>query len=690
MNNKIQHFFWLTRSSINTNTLFFVFNQEQLMMDNSFIKNLKSKEIYSNQQIDSFEIEKVDLLDENNNLIINSTTGSRTKKDSKLRGNSYAKTKNLDDQETISSTNGRVVLSNLAQLPDIARGLKMVQIIDKSPTPGRFAYRITFKFRDPTIEFLKTITSQFSTSLDGLQRVHKELDILRTSETTPLDIEELYLKALDSSKTAIAKANQILSLLPNKNYDANQFVSYLINLANPKASNNDRETFIKILRTLEQTLFGLLRNAGARISEVDDIGSTTQNKRSSSNKSKGLLTVVIQSQDFYNSNSTGIDFLSMGDVNLSDNSLAVVYDQNFMESRSELEFKKFWNSDKIQQLGTMETLLKQRTKTTFTPSKVYGVDQTINFDKPESYGKIFEQKIKAVKLAKDGKASDSSDLYSILDSIDGLPTSFEIMPAEHDFLTIPSQSPEIAKLSESFLQNQTNFSQDNLDTVKNKTKQVQTYDSYNDKIITTVESSFVEGLVSITENTIASTIKANTTLEQAVDQAGLAQLPPSMQAYKYRDLEASRFYEFVRVLGPLSDNSNQIYLKNYFGLVCKIQCAYFGNGVTPTLEWRDYEPNVDKTSEVLFCKFVPVEDHKLRLEHNLKQAEIFNQYFVMETNAPRSKLRQNPANLKPISMLMPESLSKSENAIGNRIKSIMNQNTTYITGVPVSYTKIIR
>ena len=106
-------------------------------------------------------------------------------------------------------------------------------------------------------------------------------------------------------------------------------------------------------------------------------------------------------------------------------------------------------------------------------------------------------------------------------------------------------------------------------------------------------------------------------------------------------------------------------------------------------EWKDYSPGVDKTSQTLFCRFVPVENHSLRLESNLNQAQIYNEFFVMETGTSTSKVKQNPANLKPISMLSPDSLVKSEKSIGNRISSIMNQNTTYLTGVPVSYTRII-
>ena len=689
MDKKIQSFFWLTKNSSQTSTLFFVYNQEQLIMENSFIKNLKSKEIYANQQIDSFEVEKVDLLDEDKNIIINSTTGARTKNGSSLRGTSYSKTKNLDDQETISSNNGRVVLSNLAQMPDLAKGLKMVQIIDKTPSPGKFAYRITFKFKDPTIEFLKTITSSFSERLDKLQEAHSEIANVKKTSKNASAARNLFLKVVDASKAAIAKASQILSLLPNNNYNPSQFVNYMTVLANPKASSDDHETLMKVLRTLEQTLFGLLRNAGARITNVDDIGATTTNTRSSSNKSKGFAIVAVQSQEFYDSNSTGIDFLSMGGVDVSSNSLGVVYDKSFMNARSDLEFKKFWDSTKTQTLGSAETTLKDRAKTYFTPSKVHGIDEIIDFDKPESYGPTFERKIKKIKLIKDKKTTVSNNLYSILDSVDGLPASFEIVANDYEFATITNNFTNPVNVSERFLPNQTNFTQNDISTVKNKTKEVQTYESSNDVLITAIESSIVEGFSSIGEGPTISKIKNTLTLEEAVDESGLAQLPPSMQAYKLRDLEASRFYEFVRVLGPLSDNSNQIYQKNYFGSVCKIQYASFGTTGNSQPEWKDYSPNADKTNQILFCKFEPVENSALRLGADLKQAEIYNQYFIMETGTPARKTKQDPANLKPISMLAPESLIKSEKSIGNRIGSIMDQNTTYITGVPVSYTRII-
>lgn len=685
---KTQSFFWLTKNSSQTSTLFFAYNQEQLIMENSFIKNLKSKEIYANQQIDSFEVEKVDLLDEDRNIIINSTTGARTKNGSSLRGASYSKTKNLDDQETISSSNGRVVLSNLAQMPDLARGLKMVQIIDKTPSPGKFAYRITFKFKEPTIEFLKNITSSFSEQLNNLQQTHSEIaNVKKTSKSSSAG-RNLFLKVIDASKKAIAKANQILSILPNKNYIPSQFINYMTCLANPKANSDDHETLMRVLRTLEQTLFSLLRNAGARITGVDDIGVTTGNTRSSSNKSKGFSIVTIQSQEFYDSNSTGIDFLSMGKTDVTSNSLGVTYDSSFMNARSDLEFKKFWNPAMTQTLGTAEASLKERAMTFFTPSKVHGIDEIIDFDKPESYGPNFEQKIKKIKLAKDKKTTVSNNLYSILDSLDGLPASFEIVPGDYRFSSTTSFTNPV-NLSEKFLPSQTNFTQNNINTIKNKTKEVQTYDSADDIFITGVESSIVEGFNSMNEGPTIAKIKNDITLEEAVDNSGLAQLPPSMQAYKLRDLEASRFYEFVRVLGPLSDNSNQIYQKNYFGSVCKIQYASFGTVGNSQPEWKDYSPNIGKTSQILFCKFEPVENSSLRIGLDLNQSEIYNQYFLMETSATNRKVRQDPANLKPIPMLTPESLVKSEKSIGNRISSIMNQNTTYLTGVPVSYTRII-
>jgi hypothetical protein len=687
---KIQKAFWLSKASVDTNILFMMFNQEQLIMENSLIRNLKTRELYAEQQLETFEVEKIDVFDEDKNQVINSTVGIRSTIGTQIRGSTYAKTKILDDSETINDDGGRVVLSTLSELPSLARAIKFVQIVDNSPSPGKFSYRFVVRFKDPTIEFLKSVTNEYMDRMDKLVSVYKQISLFKEDiKKGTFDSSLVYKQAIDAAKSAISKAKQILSVLPNNDFNPTLFINYASMLANPKASKEDHDDLIKILRTLEQTLVRILRNAGIPIKSLDSIGPTTDNLRSSTSKQKAIITVEIQTQTFDATKGTGIDFLTIGNNNNTAGTSAIVYDTKFLDSRADAEFSKFWNSTSGSTSVGTENILREKAKFFLTPSKVYGIDETINFDRVQNYDSLFEQKIKKLKLARERKSSKSSTFNTITDSLDNLPASFQIVPSEYDFQTIENFEQYSNNKSEFFLRNQTNFTQDNISTAKNKSKQVNQNDTLSDKILTSIEAAFVDGFSDISEGSIPTTIKSQTSIEQVVDRYNLDALPPSLQSYKLRGSEASKFFTFVQQSGLLSEPSNQIYLKNYFGIVGKIQFASFKPSDLSSMEWRDLDTASISANKTLFCRIQPIEDNILRIGLGNKETEIYNEFFVLQTDSRSNKVSNNASSIRQVRMLRPENTSKSENVVGNRIRAIMEQKTTYNSGVPVAYTNIV-
>jgi len=683
-----QNMFWLSKGAKDVNTLFMMYNQEQLIMQNSYIKNMKSKSIYIDQEMLSLDVEKIDLFDEDKNEIINSTVGTRGTFGSKIRSNTSYKSKKLPDQETISSTGGRVVMATLTELPSLTRGIKFLQVIDRTPTSGKFAYRATFTFLDPTITFLKTVTKDYISRLDALQTAHNTLATKREDiKKGLLDASTLHNQVLDVSKTAIAKAVMILNSLPNIEFNPTYFTYYLASLANPRATPDDHNDLMSVLRTLEQTLISLLRSAGVKIDGVDDIGSTTENKRSATNKQKSIVTVELQSQQFSNGTGVGIDFIAMGDTQASTTTSPAILDSTYFSRRADLEFQKFWNVGDTS-LGANEALLRNKATFNLTPTKVYGVDEDINFDKQINYDSTFEQKVKKTKLAKDQKPSKTNAFYTILDSLENLPASFQIVPAEFDLLSSENQIVTNYNLVDKYLENQSNFGSDNIDTVKNKKQQVDRYDGQSDKILVSLEGAFAEGFNKIAQGSTSDDIASNLPLEQVVDSTQLSMLPPSLQAYKLRASSASKLSSFVTTNGLLSDPSNQIYLKNYLGIVGKLQYAKLKPSNLNSIEWVDLDQQAITANKVLFCRVLPMDDKRLRI--GLEQTvDIYNQFFVIQTDTRSMKTGTNASNIRPTKSNSIQDVTATEATVASRIQTIMNQRTTYNTGVPVAYTKII-
>jgi hypothetical protein len=681
-----QNKFWLSRNPDKTNTLYMMYNQAELIMLNSFIKNLKSKDVYLDQDLLSLEIEKVDLYDEENNEIINSTIGTRSTKGSRIQSNTSFRTKKLSDQETISSSGGRIALATLIELPSQTRGIKFLQVSDSTPTSGKIAYRAIYKFKDPTIEFLKRETKEYMDKLSRLQSSHNKIFMIREDIKKGMyDDKSAYTEVMDASKSAIAKAVSILNILPNNEFNPTYFVNYLASLANPKATGDDHNDLMKVLRTLEQTLIGLLRSTGTKIDGIDDVGPITETLTVSKTRSS-VITAEIQSQEFIYKDSAGVDFLSLGDT-LEGTVNRSIYDPKHLDLRADIEFQKFWNTENGT-AGINEAALRNQASFMLTPSKLYGVDEVVNFDKQQTYNFAFEQKVKKIKLASNNKPTKTNAFYTILDSLDNLPASFQIVPGDFDFAYSGEEIVSNQSLVNKILPNQTNFENGNIDTVKNRRQEITKYDSLSDKTLVSVESAFVEGFTRLGEGSVSDDLNANTSLEQVVDSVQISSLPPSLQAYKLRTSDKSKLSTFVNNFGLLSDPSNMIYQKNYFGIVGKLQYANMKPSNLNSLEWIDLDKQTISSSKSLFCRVVPMEDKLLQVGMD-SNVQIYNEFFVVQGSNSELRGNSNTNNIRPARIQSAQSSTRVESSISERIQAIMNQKTTYNTGVPVAYTKII-
>jgi len=684
----LQNKFWLSKISNTTNIAFIMFNYEQIVMQNCFIQNLKSKEVYADQEIEVFEIEKIDLLDENGNEKINSTSGDKSPTGSRLRSSSYAKTKINNDPETINSQGGPVILSKLTELPSPSRSIKFIQVIDSSTTPGKFAYKINIKFKDPSIIFLKNVTESY---LESLNAVKKAYSILQSKNGKEIKKSPnpgvVFRNAVEAAKGAIAKANQILNILPSNDYNPSLFVNYMTVLANPKATSEDHNDFIKVLETLGHTLTGLIRSAGIPIKGIDDIGSTTNNNRSASAKQKVFIDIEFQSQEFLAGSGTGIGFLETDNEVEQQTRSIITYDQRYLNNRAEIEFSRFWNTESVSALSSEEAILREKAKFFLTPTKIYGVDEIIDILDVRNFDFGFQTKLKKMKLARQQKATKSSSFYSILDSLSNLPASFQVVPTEYDFIDGKQDMVVSLPISNNYLKNHSGFTDSNIDTVKNKSKQINEFMSNDDKIVSAIEGTFVDGFEKVGKGTIKERIDSTTTLEDIVDRSSISSLPPSLQAYKRRTSGASKMSTFVQQNGTLSDPSNKIFLNNFFGLVAKIEYLSFKPTNLNSAEWNELNTSILESNRNLFCRLRLVSNSLLRLGQ--EEIEIYNEYFVLENTKLKRTTMSERASIKPIRMLGIQNLSKSEKSIGNRIQAIMNQRTTYDSGSPVAYTNII-
>jgi hypothetical protein len=629
-------------------------------------------------------------LDEENTKTINRTYGIRTTRSSTIKDSVFVNAKVEPDQETINTSGGPVVLSKITEIPNFGKRSKFIQLLDYSTTSGRFAYKFTFRFKDPTIVMLKKLTEEFITRVDNASGVYSRLEQNRTEfKKTSRKFSNLINNVLDSAKSAISKANQILNMLPNSDYNPTLFINYMSCLANPKTSTKDHDNFILILRTLERTLVDILSSAGVQVKNVGETGITSTNSRASTAKQKTFVSVELRSQELEIGNGIGVDFMSFTDVEGKETVVNGIYNIDYLRSRGQQEFNKFWDLRELANLNVNEALLKEKATFYLTPNRLYGLDEQVDLSTISSFDYLFETRLKKLKLSKNKKPIKSSNVSTLLESIDNLPASFQIVDSEFDLTDISIEQNTSKSISFNYLENQTNFTQDNIDTSKNRTKQVNKSNSFNDKLLSSIESIFSEGFDSLTDSTVISDIKNNTSLEQVVDSTDIASLPPSLQAYKLRDLSASRMSSFVTNNGLLSEPSNQIYLKNYFGLVYKMQYAKVSSTNLNGLEWADLDNNILSSVKNLFCRIIPVSNLALRLEQELGDLDVYNEYFVLQNSSASRQSRNSIEVLRPTTMLETRNINKSEASIGKRIQSIMNQKTTYDSGSPVAYTSII-
>ena len=683
---KIENKFWLSKQPGSKNVLFMLYNHEQLIMQNCFIKNLRSKEVYKQQEFQTVEVEKVDLLDEDNTKIINRTVGIRTANSSTIKDSAFLNTKIEPDQETIGPKGAPVVLSKITEIPNFGSATKFVQLVDTSTSSGKFAYKFSFRFKDPSIILLKNLTQEFTRRVDSVSETYAMLEQNREDfKKRTRKFSTLIGRLVDVAKAAIAKANQILNILPITDYNPTVFINYMTCLANPKTSSKDHDDFILILRTLEQTLMDILSSAGVMVDGASQIGTTTTNQRSANAKQKAFVSVELQSQAFELGGGIGIDFMASSNSQLKQPQRDAVYSTSYLASRGQEEFEKFWNEESLSSLTLNPAVIREKASFFLTPSRIYGADEEIDTNFIAAFDSVFETKVKKIKLSKNKKPTKTSNFTTLLESLDNLPASFQLVSSDFEFSDIETSLNTSKTLANDYLQNQSNFSQNNIDTTKNKSKQVAEVDSLSEKILSSIESTFSEGFDRVSDNTLQNKINNNTTLEQVVDSSEITSLPPSLQAYKLRNSNASKMSAFVANNGLLSEPSNQIYYKNYFGLIYKIQYAKFSPIRLGGLEWLDLDSRTISNSKNLFCRIVPVSNINLHLTENVGEMDVFNEYFVVQGSSRNIQTSE----ITPTPMMTTRNINKSESVIARRIQSIMNQKTTYDSGSPVAYTNII-
>lgn len=670
--------FYATNTSQDSISMFLLYNHTKLISDNSFIKNLQLGDIYANQPISSAEFYKLDLLDSSKDIKINETRSNRPRnRVSFLRQNTYYKENPLPDDTTADKNGNTTFLSKFREFPSISRDVRMLQILDRSYTSGEYAYRVDFVFEDPSVIFLKSHTYELENAVVQLESLYENLSINRKAiKDGKFDSQKILTTIKDKFKNVLALSNKILKALPNDGFNSARYLDYMINLGNPRSSTDKNNMFFKVLHTLINTLKDLLLSSGNPTNTLVEV-SKSSGGLSKLRRRNSLATTSLKSQILYRKSDVGVDFINTTANGTKDNTLLSGKD---LSERSAQEIRKFWNADTG--FGPTESLIKEKTSFYLTPNRIIGVDEIIDFSSIPGFDAVLKEKVKKTNVAAQGKPTKKSSLFTILESLSNIPASIQVAGNDFSFSSSDIESDNVYDLADVYLRDHGSFKEDNINTFGNSVRQSTDYSGKLDNILSSTEDIVVNGITKLGQTDLV-------TLGQNIDAASLSDLPPPLQAYKLRNLPASKFNQFVQTFGELTNPSNVILLQNLFGIVVKLQYASIRPDNLGSLQWNDMTSDALQRNKILFCRILPLYNESIGLNPSYIESVIYNEYFVVRSDTLLQALRSNPNLVRPMNDTSVKAMANLEKAIDDKLQSIMSQKTTYKSGTPVAYSKII-
>jgi hypothetical protein len=677
-NTNVPYKFYNSNVSQDTLSTYLIYDHAKMISDNSFIKNLQIGEFYANQPILAAEFYKADALDASKQVKINETRSSSPKgKMPFLRQNTYYSQNPLPDDTTVDKQGNRAFLSKFRELPNLSRGIRALQLLDKTYTSGEYYYSVNFLFEDPSVVFLRTYTKELENSVVALEAMYENLYVNRKAiKDGKIEAQKVFSLIKKEFKKVLALSNKILKILPNDGFNSAIYLDYMISLGNPKTSNDKNSMFFRILNTLVETMKDLLSSSGGQTDTLVDL-NRARNGLSKTTRRNSIRSIGIKSEVFYKKSDFGVDFLSMSQASTKDNTYLSTKD---ISDRGTQELKKFWTSESG--FGQTEASIKQKATFYLTPNRIIGVDEIIDFSSIPGFDEALKEKVKKTSVIAEGKPTKKSSFFTTLESLSNLPASFQMTDSAFDFTTSDLESNNVFDLADVYLKEQSNFKSENINTVNNSIRQSTEFTGKMEEMLNSVEDTFVNGI-----NKIGSTDYP--TIAKNIEEFSLSQLPPSLQSYRLRNLPASRFNQFVQVFGDLTSPSNIVFLQNLFGIVVKIQFALLRPDNLNSLEWADLDLATIQRNKILFCRLLPVYIEEVGVDPTSIQSMIYNEYFILRSETLFDAIRSSPNLIRPQNSIGVKTTINLEKAIDDKLEAIMGQKTTYNSGAPIVYSKII-
>lgn len=594
-NNVVQNQFWVSKNDQKTNTAFFTYNRTQLIQNLSFISSLKNISIYKNAVIDSIQVSKI--------------TNNKTQAIKKLLETNEDSNGVVVPKETREITGDNSVVSNIEEADIGIDGLKFLKIDDFTGSLTKFRYQISFTFRDPSIQYLEYELRKLSSLLSSCEKIY----------TNP---NKFKVPKEDASKVDIrACIDTYIGILDNFGVTPEQSREYLNLLSDLDNDNNSHEIFIKIIRTLIQTVDKIIGGT----SKTDKIDSSSTNKRSSLKKAKTLITKQFLSELIDNKNNYGYDFWHDEDPKTAFTTepqktkySSLKFTKQQFSDRGANELLKFWDAvPSKEQVDKVDNIV-EKAKFNWTPNLIIGGIENINLKKINSYDDTFHKKINASRVATKGKAKPDNTGF-IDQFISGMSVTFGTPSAASDALTDTNN----------YLKQNTNFISNNIETFDREQTELETKEVY--RILGVDSQSQIEN--HFRPRKARSKKKLNFNPDDSnylLNKRSFESLPPSYQAYLNRKAAKTKFSKDANRYDDLTSTKNSSIVENFMNLVTKTEYLDFNPESVRASKWIELNSEILSKNNILFCRTSHIEDKDLNIsKEDLNEDEIYKRYFLI-------------------------------------------------------------
>jgi hypothetical protein len=637
--------FWITRNDQKSNTTFFAFDRRTLLRNNSLIRNLRDSSIYDSGIIEEVVIEKIDISNSQMNKLLVATA-----ENSNRIFTPRTQTKNFEGaQQPIAS---------ITQLPLNKNIVRFIKFDDFTPSPDEFKYLVTFTFQDPSVKYLKNSVSllqQYITSCSGYYGYISEQRSL--SKNKNVDIDAGYIKSIIPR---IARLVDLYAeLLVNFGGQPCTSKQYLASLANPTASAKNHDIFIKITSSLLETLMRVSDNLSINI---DILGKTSSNSRSSTQKQKTQITKQFYSKTIQNVAVVGYDYLTSNvpkNANTTERASIEFSSLDMTPStigvRGKQELLKFWDNLPTDD-GSLGQLVRNA-KFVLTPNVIVGGEEQVNLTKIEAYNDLFFKKINSIPSALEGRLLQDSLGY-----VDNSDMDLTVSIVGPNFDTL-SENPTL-KDSEDYLEGNGEFISGNMV-------------SYANDEVAAATQEIIQIFGANGQNEFEANFKTTNTppdmskdINSILKTRSFESFPPSYQAYLRRDNPKSKFSTQKERYDDMSTAENSAIINNFMNAVGTVQYLEMGTNLAMA-QWKTLDDNILNSQRFIFCRILTLQDNELNI--GSKETPVFKQYFTISNK-----------NTKPRG-IRDRRVSPSDPTTQRNLESATSERTSYSNAPKITF-----